>query len=89
MFKYDIRTGVDGLLRDESGGFSRFWPDGVRRIGGMSVVLAFISNSGTSRVVVLVGIHREREYVEAKSRRREYRMSRTGADWGVLAMKPL
>ena len=45
---------VGGLLPDEFGGRSRFWPDGVRRTGGMSVVQAFISNSGTSHVVVLV-----------------------------------
>ena len=46
--------GVAGLSRDKSGGRSRFWPGGVRRKVGVSVVLAFISNSGTSRVVDLV-----------------------------------
>lgn len=50
----DIKTEVVEVPRDESGGCSRFWPGGVRRKGGMSVALAFISNSGTSRVVVLV-----------------------------------
>jgi len=32
---------------------------------------------------------REREYAEAESRRREYRIRRTGADCGVVAMKGL
>ncbi len=32
---------------------------------------------------------REREYAEVRNRRREYRMRRTGADQGVVAMKAL
>ncbi len=77
----DIRTKVAFLPWDESGGLSRSWPDGVRCIGGMSVVLAFILNSGTSRVVVLVGKHREREYVEVKTKGEStgcYALGRTG-----------
>jgi hypothetical protein len=31
----------------------------------------------------------EREYAEVDNRRREYRMRRTGADWGVVVMKGL
>jgi hypothetical protein len=50
--KDDIRTGVATSPWDEPGGWSRSWPGGVRRKGGMSVVLAFERNSGTSRVVV-------------------------------------
>ena len=47
--------------------------------------------NGTREPVVSLSLclQREREYVEAKSRRREYRMRRTGADWGVVAMKGL
>ncbi len=68
-------------------GESRAWPCGVRRKGGMSVVWALERNSGTSRVVAP---HvREREYAEARSRRREYWRRRTGADQGVVAMKRL
>jgi len=36
-------------------GWSRSWPGGVRRKGGMSVVRAFVRNSGTSRAVVSQG----------------------------------
>ena len=64
----DIRTWVAQLPGDESGGVSRSWPGGVRRIGGMSVVWAFTWNSGTSRAVALshvcgsgTGVHQGRK----------------------------
>lgn len=84
----DIRTEVVEVPRDESGGCSRFWPGGVRRKGGMSVALAFMLNTGTSRVFVLVENTGNGSMSRPEGRRREYRMPRTGADWGVLAMKP-
>lgn len=72
---------VGGLPRDESDGYSRPWSGSVRRRGGMSVVLAFISNRGTSRVVVL-GKPREPEYTEARKPKarvlRYHALGRTG-----------
>ena len=80
--------GLEGLSRDEPGGVTRSWPGGVRRKGGKNVVWALVRNSGTSRVVASPKWW-EREHAEAESRRREYRMRRTGADQGVVAMKGL
>ena len=53
------------------------------------MVWALVWNSGTESCRGLTGNRWEREYAEAESRRREYRMRRTGADCGVVAMKGL
>jgi len=47
-----IRTRAVRQSWDEPGEWSRSWPGGVRRKGGMSVGRAFGWNTGTSRAVV-------------------------------------
>jgi hypothetical protein len=42
-------TGVQLLLRDESGGFLYSWPGGARHKGGASSVQALVWNVGTPR----------------------------------------
>jgi hypothetical protein len=46
----DIKTRVSMQSWDESGGSPSYWPGGVRRAGGVSLVCGFCVERGKARV---------------------------------------